>query len=52
MPAQYTPDQPVNALTLENIQEHLESATVDRYWHRTQWDHDQDPNQTIAETIR
>ena len=52
MPAQDTAAQPVNALTLENIQNQLESATVDRYWRRPQWDHDQDLNQTIAETIR
>ena len=52
MPAQDTAAQPVNALTLENIQNQLESATVDRYWRRPQWDHDQDVNATIAETIR
>ena len=52
MVAQDTAAQPVNALTLEGIQKHLESATVDRYWRQPQWDPEQDPNQTIAEAVK
>ena len=42
----------VTAQTLEDIQKHLVSATVDRYWREPQWDRKQDVALTIIETIR
>lgn len=42
----------VTALTLEDIQKHLLSATVDRYWREPQWDPKQDVALTIIETVR
>lgn len=42
----------VTALTLEDIQKHLVSTTVDRYWREPQWDPEQDVALTIIETVR
>ena len=52
MVAQDTEIQPVNALTLENIQKQLESATVEPFGYPLQWSSQQSVARTLAETIR
>lgn len=42
----------INAQTMEDIQNHLESTTIDHYWREPQWDPQQDVALTIAETIQ
>ena len=52
MLAQQAETQPVNSFTIEDIQNLLEATTVERYWRRPQWDHDQKVNETIAEGLQ
>ena len=52
MLAQQNETQPVNALTLENIQKHLESTTINPFGYPIQWNPQQNPTQALTETIQ
>ena len=52
MLAQDTESPPINALTLEDIQKHLESAAVEPFSDPLQWSCQQNAVQTLAETIQ
>ncbi len=52
MPTEQMPTANPDVLNLESIQEHLESATIERYWREPQWDPGQDVALTIVETIQ
>ena len=52
MLARQTETPPVNALTLENIQKQLESATVEPFGYPLQWSSRQNVAQALSETIR
>lgn len=52
MVAEKLPTANPDVLNLESIQQHLESATIERYWREPQWNPEQDVALTIVETIQ